>query len=539
MRTNKKPHIIIFNPDEMRADSLAHLGNPAAITPNLDGFAANDAVSFSRAYCQNPVCVPSRCSFLTGLYPHVRGHRTMSYLLHPGEETLFSELRRGGYYVWMNSRNDLLAGQIPGWAESHADEIYYGELERAPPGPENHAIRGSKGSKYYYSHFQGRLSTDETGRNYSNDDDVVDAAIKRILNPPDDRPICLFLGLMYPHVAYSVEEPYYSAIDRKCLPERIKSENCTGKAKILALIREYAAMGEFTEDDWNELRAVYLGMCMKIDAQFGRLLSALQDAGLYDDCAIFFLSDHGDFTGDYDLPEKAQNSFEDCLTRVPLLVKPPKGVDIIPGISNALTELVDFYATALDFAEVPASHTHFGRSLRKNLIDHDNILRKFSCCEGGRLPEETHCDEYHSYGANASGAPESMSYWPKLMAQTDNEAHAKGIMIRNDRYKYVSRVSDKDELYDLVNDPGEAKNLFLDPNMADVIISMRKDMLKWLQETSDIVPFEYDQRFTPDMALARLKNITHKEDEAVVRKMLADGVSFVEITQHFRDKGGG
>ena len=64
---NGKPHIIIFNPDEMRADSLGHLGNPAAHTPFLDRFAREEAVSFSRAFCQNPVCVPSRCSFFTGL----------------------------------------------------------------------------------------------------------------------------------------------------------------------------------------------------------------------------------------------------------------------------------------------------------------------------------------------------------------------------------------------------------------------------------------------------------------------------------------
>ena len=74
----KRPYIIIVNPDEMRADSMSHLGNPAAKTPNLDDFAENDAVSFSNAFCQNPVCVPSRCSFMTGLYPHVHGHRTMT-----------------------------------------------------------------------------------------------------------------------------------------------------------------------------------------------------------------------------------------------------------------------------------------------------------------------------------------------------------------------------------------------------------------------------------------------------------------------------
>ena len=63
----KQPHIIIFNPDEMRGDALAHLGNPASITPNLDAFAANEAVSFGQAYCQNPC--PAGAAFLPAFIP--------------------------------------------------------------------------------------------------------------------------------------------------------------------------------------------------------------------------------------------------------------------------------------------------------------------------------------------------------------------------------------------------------------------------------------------------------------------------------------
>lgn len=77
----KRPNIIIFNPDQMRADAVSHLGSPAAKTPFLDSFARTEAVSFRNAFCQHPVCVPSRCSFTTGLYPHTTGHRTMAYLL--------------------------------------------------------------------------------------------------------------------------------------------------------------------------------------------------------------------------------------------------------------------------------------------------------------------------------------------------------------------------------------------------------------------------------------------------------------------------
>lgn len=68
----EKPNILWFVADQMRADTLAHLGNPASVTPNLDRL-AEEGASFAHAYCQNPVCSPSRCSFLTGLYPHARG----------------------------------------------------------------------------------------------------------------------------------------------------------------------------------------------------------------------------------------------------------------------------------------------------------------------------------------------------------------------------------------------------------------------------------------------------------------------------------
>ena len=95
----RRPNIIIFNPDQMRADSLGHLGNPVGATPFLDQFSQEDAVSFQNAICQNPVCVPSRCSFATGQYPHVRGHRTMSYLLREDETSIFEELKNAGYHV--------------------------------------------------------------------------------------------------------------------------------------------------------------------------------------------------------------------------------------------------------------------------------------------------------------------------------------------------------------------------------------------------------------------------------------------------------
>ena len=523
----KKPHIIIFNPDEMRADAMRHLGNPAAVTPFLDSFAQSDAVSFSRAFCQNPVCVPSRCSFLTGLYPHVRGHRTMAYLLHPGESSLFSELKDAGYYVWMNDRNDLLAGQCPGWAESHATELYYGGQKKHGPGPVDPGLRGERGGKNFYSHLGGMLGLSEDGKNYSADDEIVDAAIDRIRHRPADQPLCMFLGLLYPHTPYQVEEPYFSMIDRSRLPRRIRAEECSGKSRMLSAIRENLCMEGYTEEDWDTLRAVYLGMCAKLDVQFSRLVAALKEEGIYDDSAIFFLSDHGDFTGDYSLVEKAQNSFEDCLTRVPLLIKPPRGMPLDPGISDSLVELVDFYATVMDMAGVTPDHTQFGRSLSPVLADRQAKVRDAVFCEGGRIPGETHCDEYHQGGDKVSSP--QIVYWPKMKAQSDDLAHSKGVMMRTDKYKYVLRLMGEDELYDLQEDPGETVSLIGRPDMAPVIEKMRYALLKWLLGTGDIVPFERDARFTPEMLFARARAIVPPEHLGLIRQKIDEGISFTEL----------
>ncbi len=491
-----RPNIIILNPDEMRFDAMGHAGNPAARTPALDRFAGEEAVSFSRAYCQNPVCVPSRCSFFTGLYPHTRGHRTMQYLLHEGESSLFSELKDAGYYVWMNARNDLVAGQITGLMDKHANEVYYKQPERGAA-VDLMSLRGKMGASkepqpFPYSHYEGLR--EGLG---DNDWDDTRAACERILHPVEpDKPLCLFLGWNNPHPPYSAEEPYFSAIDRTKLTPRIRYEDTADKSKMVVKLHELTGMEDYTEEQWDELRAVYLAQCMKIDEMFRQVCEALKEAGIYDNSAIFFLSDHGDFCGDYGLPEKAQNTFEDCLTRVPLLIKPPKGCPIDPGMSDSLVELVDFYATAMDYAGVLPDHEQFGRSLKPVLADHSASVRSFVCSEGGRMPGEDQCDEWHADGEN--GPAKTSPYWPKKTAQLDPETHEKGNMIFDGRWKYVHRPSGADELYDLANDPGECTNLYPLHENETIVAKLRGELLDWYQQTADIVPREYDNRFTEE-----------------------------------------
>ena len=526
-----RPHIIIFNPDQMQCDALAHMGrNPAAQTPFLDRFAGNEAASYRNAYCQNPVCVPSRCSFLTGLYPHVHGHRTMRYMLHSEESSLFSELKAAGYHVWMNARNDFLPGQDEAAFAKHASEIFYGNDVPPAPGPLQD-LRGQPGSRNYYSHYKGQLGLDENGRNYSSDDEVVDAAIARAKAPtPNGEPLCLFLGLMCPHPPYQAEEPYFSAIDRSKLPPRV-AERAPGsfEPKIETLIRQRQGLQDYTEADWDALRATYAAMCLKIDRQFQRLCEGLREAGIYDDCAIFFFSDHGDYQGQFGLSEKNQNTFEEGLVRVPLLIKPPKGVPVVPGIRDGLVELVDFYATAMDFAGVAPDHTQFGRSLRASLGDPAAPLREYACCEGGRLAGEVHCDESHATAPE--GARPVNEYWPRMKAQEDDTAHTKATMLRCGKYKYVRRLYEPDQLFDLEADPGETRDLADAPELAPVLADLRLKMLDWYQATCDVVPFRYDGRMNGEMIWAHLKHRLPPERKAEVMALAARNLPMYRILQ--------
>ncbi|MCG3148204.1 MAG: Arylsulfatase [Verrucomicrobiae bacterium] len=484
-----RPHLLIFNPDQWRGDVLGHMGNPGAATPQLDRWVTGDAVSFRHAFCQNPVCTPSRCSFMTGWYPHVRGHRTMFHMLHAEEPCLLKILRDHNYFVWWGGKNDLVPGQS-GFAN-------YCDVKFQPPRPtrpDSHATaaewRGAPGSDTFYSFYRGRLDKGTDERYYDHDEAMVQGAIEMIRHAPKDKPLCLYLPLLYPHPPYAVEEPYYSRIDRSALPQRVPTPaDWAGKPALLRGIAERQQLTGWTEDRWTELRATYYGMCARVDDQFGRVLQALRESGMYDDTAVFFFSDHGDFTGDYGLVEKTQNTFEDCLTRVPFLVKPPQSVPVKPRVSDALVELVDFPATVFDLAGIEPGYDHCGQSLRGVLAGETDEHRDAVFCEGGRLHGERQCMELESR-STAGGL-----YWPRVGLQPSEGAeNGKAVMCRTRDFKYVRRLYDTDELYDLRADPRERHNQIAKPALADVRQQLRERLLTFFLERGDVVPRETDSR---------------------------------------------
>jgi len=427
----------------------------------------------------------------------------LNYMLHPenDEPNLLKILKNNGYYVWWGGKNDLVPGQHG--FDLHCDKKFIPSPEDAKrwghtPQPDLHnqtKWRGEPGSSTYYGFYAGKLDTGQDDIYFDRDWAMVMGAIDFISQYDGDKPLCIFLPLSNPHPPYGVEEPWFSRIDRSQLPTRTPSPpKWKGKPSLLKGIWERQNLQSWPEEQWAELRATYYGMCARLDHQMGMLIEALKKANYYDETALFLFSDHGDFTGDYGLVEKTQNTFEDCLTRVPLIIKPPKLLPLKPGINEVLTELVDFSATVYELTGIDPKYPHFGKSLLPIIAGTTDTHRDAVFCEGGRLTGEKQAMELSSF--NKVVPPTKSLYWPRVVLQHSDEKpwQSKAAMCRTKHHKYVRRHYEQDELYDLQNDPQEIHNVIDNPSYSKILSSLKERLLAWYMETCDVVPFEEDKR---------------------------------------------
>ena len=490
----KKPNILYFVADQMRADAQHYLGNEMAQTPHLDAL-ASDGVAFRNAYCQNPVCVPSRCSFLSGLYPHTTGHRTMHYLQREDEPNLLRTMKQAGYEVIWIGRNDVIPGDHAKTA--YCDEYYNGivpgntrdktyDVMRALQHTRHEEKDPVPFNKDEYSFYIGKVSPEQSG---AADVGCVNACLDyldRKKESGDERPFFVYCTLMYPHPPYACCDPWYSQIKRddslwprkKWVPD---------KPKMLRETADIMDLHHWSKERWTELRATYLAMVAKWDSQLGQVVDKLKENGFYDDTSIFCFSDHGDYTGDYDIVEKLQNCFENDLTNIPLVIKPAKQFACQPRITDALAELVDLNATVAEMTGTTLDYVQYGKSL-VHVLAGDDTHKDAVFSEGGRPQGDIYAKEL------GHDSPQDV-YYPRLHVQhQDDGAHGRAVMIRMGNIKYTKRYEEKDELYDLDLDPNEMVNRIDDPAYTDIIEKMKLRMLEWYQETADWIPNRKDMR---------------------------------------------
>ncbi|MFP4017408.1 MAG: sulfatase-like hydrolase/transferase [Halanaerobiales bacterium] len=470
-------NFILINPDEMRAESLGSYGHPLVKTPNLDKL-AKDGVRFDQCHVTNTVCTPSRCSMLTGWYPHVRGHRSLWHMLRPEEPNLFKYLSKAGYDIIWYGKNDAFAPEtFDGIVDKRLDDVVTEEeWAKINEVKKDSWVSYSKEDPLYYSFLAEEMGSFEETEDYL----CIEKAIDFLESSPE-KPFCLYLPTELPHPVYHAPEGYHDMYDPDDIPPlRPVCEN--GKADFHHKIRESRNLDKLEDRDFKEINAKYLGMISYVDALYGRLLDTLEKTGLSDNTTIIFYSDHGDWAGDYGLVEKWPTGLDDTLTRVPLIIKTPDGAK--GHLVKECVEHHDIMPTILDLAGIEADHTFFARSLISQIHGETGDPDRAVFAEGGyNLPQDYWCFE----GRDDEDLLNKESiYYPKLQVQQENpHTVCRSTMIRTLNYKLIYRTDDLNELYDLEKDPLELNNVYDDKEYQDICKDLEKRILEWYIKTSD------------------------------------------------------
>ena len=471
-------NFVLFNPDEMRAESARCYGHPLAHTPNLDRVAA-EGTRFDNCYVQHPVCSPSRCSLMTGWYPHVRGHRTLWHLLRPDEPNLLAYLNQAGYDVRWWGKNDLLA---PGsWSKSVSGA-------QAPRGKSKPEPLYAPDDLEYYT-FLGR-PRDPQVEGPTHDELCVQAAIDYLGAGPKE-PFCIYLPLSFPHPTYGAARRWHELIGPEDLPE-LRPADLPNKPDYFGLIRRYRNLDQIDPGVLRQVNAAYVGQIAEVDDLFGRLLTALEQSGHADDTAVVFYSDHGDWAGDYGLVEKWPNALDDCIVRIPCVMRVPGGRS--GHVVRECVEAFDIMATVLDLAGVEPGHSHFARSLTPQLGGEPGDADRAAFSEGGYDRFEPHCFEGREVGDLAGIASDNL-YYPKCRQQQEHpDSVCRATMIRTASHKLVYRAHGLCELYDMQADPCELHNVYGHADYAYVQAGLERRLLDWYLSCSDVTPFDEDPR---------------------------------------------
>ena len=481
-------NFIFFIPDELRAESVGCYGHPLVATPNLDRLAAEGS-RFEQCHVQHPVCSPSRCSFMTGWYPHVRGHRTLWHLLRPDEPNLLRYLKGAGYDVYWGGKNDLLTPEA--FADSVTD-FRLGERSTRAVAGGGHlgAPPYDRDDPRYYSFLNepidGPLESLPDFRQ-------VDGAIELLRSRPE-RPFAIYLPLTFPHCPYHAPQPWHDAIDPASVPD-LRPAGLDGKPDFHKLIRQTRGLDQLDEATLRKINAVYLGMIGVADTLLGQLLDALDETGLAANTALFTFSDHGDWAGDYGLVEKWPSALDDTITRVPFIARIPGGAS--GHVVQEPIELFDLLPTVLELADIPAQHTHFARSLVPQLHGAAGDPARAVFAEGGYAPHEPHCFEGFP-ARDLFARDEAHIYYPKGRLQQDVPGSVRRTaMIRTLDHKLIHRPGGVSELYDLRADPRECRNVHEQPDYATVRGELERQLLDWYVRTADVTPFAEDPRGLP------------------------------------------
>jgi arylsulfatase A-like enzyme len=446
----RAPNIVFFQVDQLRQDALGCYGNTICKTPHLDRLAA-EGLLFDRAYTTSPVCSPSRASLLTGLYPHNHGVMINTHIapawsrgLSPDIPTFSRALKEAGYVL----------DYVGKW-HVHQDlgpEEYGFDRHLAPHWKRN-VDPDSKIAIDFPSGSQVVAGTNLLPKEEYNSWLCTEQGIACLRErAKSEQPFFLRIDTAAPHFANIIPEPYASMYDPAAIrPWPNFEENFEGKPQ--SHVRKHLEWHLEDKDWgwWSRVVAKYYGDITLLDDCVGQVLEAIREAGVEDNTFFVFTTDHADSMGSHKHFEKAGTMYEEVF-RVPLIVKSPDGWGGRGRVAD-FARLLDLMPTFVDIAGAELTQDIDGKSLTP-------FLRGERPRE---WPDSVYC-EHHG---------EVWGYQSQRMVSTR-------------RWKYVYNPTDLDELYDLVSDPYEMKNLASDPGCRDVLQEMKARLLGWNDATGDM-----------------------------------------------------
>ncbi|MGB5434525.1 MAG: sulfatase [Maribacter sp.] len=386
-QTKPKPNILFIAIDDLRPE-LGCYGSDIAISPNMDKL-ANQGLLFNNAFCQQAICGPSRASLMTGVRPSTSGviHNYIRFREKlPEVNTIAQQFASKGYQT-------VYYGKI--FHHGDEDEISWNrpqlKTDKKPVPfalPENQRIREETRKEMFAKYgdvakyglamgpaFESADVPDNTYADGLNTDLAIETMKEMV---KEDKPFFLALGFNKPHLNWVAPKKYWDLYDENKIKSTAQTKAPINGAAMglhpsfeLRVRSGIPKFGDLDKELSTTLKHAYLACVSYVDAQLGRMIDALADAGIRDNTIIVLWGDHGWHLGEMGIWGKATNY--EIATRVPMMIWTPDIPEKNQGsTTNALVELVDIYPTLCDLAGIEVPNHVEGYSF-KPLLNNPNL----------------------------------------------------------------------------------------------------------------------------------------------------------------------
>ena len=463
----RMPNVLWICPDQQRADTIASLGNPHIQTPNLDAL-VKQSVTFTNAFCQTPICSPSRGSFMTGRYPRETNIKSNSEYIRPTERLIPRILADQGYDCGLAGKLHLSPCDHH-FVEKRIDDGYR-VFEWSHDISDNWPGKNQWRNWLKAQNVKWPVPTPAERKavvwgvpidpKYSQTAWCSEEAIKFMKEQKGDKPWMMSVHMYQPHAPYFPTEEYLKHYDPDTLPPpAYKQGELDNKPSFQKTDHQGAYGGhgksfaKETDRDHRLTKAAYYAMIEQVDTEVGRMMKTLDELGMADNTIVIYMSDHGDMLGDHGIYEKGPY-FYDCLSRVPLIIRWPGRYKA--GLKlDALVELVDIAPTLMDAAGLTTPAGMQGKSLTPLLTGSTSEHR-----------DSVYMEYYDAVS----------KYTPPPMATC----------VRTDKFKVAYwQTLNTGELYDLSSDPGEVYNLWGSAQHKDIQAEMMQRLVTRMIASTD------------------------------------------------------